>query len=173
MWVRGKSLHFIADSGSQKNLILVKTMKRLNLKTLEHMQPYSMGWVSQGRDIQVHQWCRLSYSIKPFKDEVIYDVSPLYVCDVLLRQPYMYQHHGVYESRPCSVTIRLGEQKYRIPKVSLAYSTSLISAKKCRRLVARMGTFILLMMKKKGNQYIIPLPSQTLQHYKKYQWIRF
>ena len=33
MWVGGKALHFIIDSGSQKNLISSKIVKRLNLKT--------------------------------------------------------------------------------------------------------------------------------------------
>ena len=100
MWVGGKAFHFIVDSGSQKNLTSAETVKRLNLKTTSHPQPYSMGWVSQGRDIQVNKQCHISYSIKPFKDEVICDVAPLDVCDILLGKPYMYQHHGLYESRP-------------------------------------------------------------------------
>ena len=48
MCVGGKALHFIVDSGRQKNLISFETVKRLNLKTTSHPQPYSMGWVSQG-----------------------------------------------------------------------------------------------------------------------------
>ena len=71
-----------------------------------------MGWVSEGKDIQVNQQCCLSYSIKPFKDEIICDVAPLDVCDVLLGQPYMSQRHGEYESRLHSVIIKLGEKKY-------------------------------------------------------------
>ena len=113
MWVGGKSLHFIVDSGSQKNLMSTETVKRLNLKTTSHPQPYSMGWVSQGKDIQVNKQCHLSYFIKPFKDEVICDVAPIDVCDIMLWQPYMYQHHGVYESRPQSVTIKLGRKKHQ------------------------------------------------------------
>ena len=129
MWVDGKPLHFIVDSGSQKNLISMEIAKRLNLKMTRHPQPYSMGWVSEGKDIQVNQQCRLSYSVKPFKDEIIYDVAPLDVCDLLLGQPYMYQRYGVYESRPRSVTIKLGENRYRIPKVCPTQDTSLITAK--------------------------------------------
>ena len=110
MWVGGKALHFIVDSGSQKNLISIETVKRLNLKATSHPKPYSMGWVSQGRDIQVSKQCRLSYSMKPFKDEVTCDVAPLDVYDILLGKPYMYQCHGVYDSRPQSVTIKLGEK---------------------------------------------------------------
>ena len=102
----------------------------LNLK-----KDYLSGWQ-----------CHLSYSIKPFKDDVICDVAPLYVYDILPGQPYMYQCHGVYESRPWSVTIKLGGQKYRIPEVSPAHSASLISAKQCKRLIAQTGTFVLLMI---------------------------
>ena len=69
------------------------------------------------------------YSIKPFKDEIICDVAPLDVCDVLLGQPYMYQRHGVYESRPHSVTIKLGEKKYWIPEACPTQAASLISTK--------------------------------------------
>jgi hypothetical protein len=45
-------------------------------------QPYTIGWLRQGRDIHVIQQCRFSYGIKPFNDEVLCDVSPLEVCDV-------------------------------------------------------------------------------------------
>jgi hypothetical protein len=61
--------------------------------------------------------CRLSYGIQPFKDEVLCDVSPLDVCDVLLGQPYMWKCHVVYESRPRSVIVTLGGHLYRIPEV--------------------------------------------------------
>jgi hypothetical protein len=61
----------------------------------------------------------LPYDIKPFKDEVLCDISPLEVCDVILGQPYLWKHHVVYESRPRSVIITLGRQLYRIPEVAL------------------------------------------------------
>jgi hypothetical protein len=36
MWVKGTLLHFIVDSGSQKNLISVEVIKRLALPTTPH-----------------------------------------------------------------------------------------------------------------------------------------
>jgi hypothetical protein len=60
----------------------------------------------------------MSYGINPFKDEVLCDVYSLYVCDVLLGQPYMCKCHVVYESRPCTIIVTLGVQLYRIPKVA-------------------------------------------------------
>jgi hypothetical protein len=117
MWVKGTPLHFIVDSGSQKNLISAEVIKQLGLSTTPHPQPYNIGWLRQGRDLHVSQQCRLSYGIQPFKDEVLCDVSPLDVCDVLLGQPYMWKHHVVYESRPRSVIVSLGGHLYRIPEV--------------------------------------------------------
>eukprot|EP00253_Pinus_taeda_P033385 PITA_33385 len=87
MWVKGSSLQFIFDSGSQKNLISAEVVKRLGLPTTTHPQPYNIGWLHEGRDLKVRQQCRLPYSIKPFTDEVLCDFTPLDVCDVLLGQP--------------------------------------------------------------------------------------
>jgi hypothetical protein len=38
----------------------------------------------------VNQQFRLPYDIKPFKDEVLCDIAPLEVCDVLLGQQYLW-----------------------------------------------------------------------------------
>ena len=59
----------------------------------------------------------MSYIIKPFKDEVLCDVSPLEVYDVLLGQPYMWRRHAIYESQPRSIIVTLGGQLYQIPEV--------------------------------------------------------
>jgi hypothetical protein len=100
---------------SQKNLISTEVIKQLGLSTTPHPQPYNIGWLRQGRDLRVSQQCQLSYDIQPFKDEVLCDVSPLDVCDVLLGQPYMWKCHAIYESRPRIVIVNLGGHLYRIP----------------------------------------------------------
>jgi hypothetical protein len=91
MWVKGSPLQLIVDSGSQKNLISVEVMKWLGLPTTTHPQPYTMGWLHQGRDLHVSQQCHLPYNIKPFTDEVLCDIAPLYVSNVLLGQPYLWK----------------------------------------------------------------------------------
>jgi hypothetical protein len=146
MWVKGTPLHFIIDSGSQKNLISEEVIKRLALPTTPHPQPYTIGWLCQGSDLCVSQQCRLSYDIKPFKDEVLCDVSPLKVCDVLLGQPYLWKRHVVYESRPHSVIITLNRKLYRIPEAVPPSAISLISAKKCRKVISQMGKFVFFMI---------------------------
>ena len=91
MWVKGAPLHFIIDSGNQKNLISAEVIKKSGLSMTPHPHPYTIVWILQGRDLRVNQQCRLPYDIKPFKDKVLCDIAPLEVCDVLLGQPYLWK----------------------------------------------------------------------------------
>jgi hypothetical protein len=45
MWVKGAPIHFIVDNGNQKNLILAEVIKRLDLPTTLHPQPYTIDWL--------------------------------------------------------------------------------------------------------------------------------
>jgi hypothetical protein len=146
MWVKGTPLHFIIDSDSRKNLISAEVVKWLALSTSPQSQPYTIGWLCQGSDLRVSQQCRLSYNIKPFKDEVLCDVAPLEVCDVLLGQPYLWKHHDVCESRPCSVIITLNRKLYRISEVVPPSVISLIYAKQCRKVISQTGKFVFFMI---------------------------
>jgi hypothetical protein len=42
MCVKGAPIHFIVDNGSEKNLISAKVVKRLDLPTTPHLQPYTI-----------------------------------------------------------------------------------------------------------------------------------
>jgi hypothetical protein len=116
MWVKGTPLHFIIDSGNQKNLISTEVFKRISLPTTSCPQPYTIRWLRQGRDLHVSQQCRLSYDIKPFNDEVLRDVAPLEVCDDILGQTYLWKHHAIYEYRIHNVIITLNKKLCRIPR---------------------------------------------------------
>jgi hypothetical protein len=117
MWVTGALLHIIIDNSSQNNFNLVEVVKWLALPTTLHPQSYTIEWLRQGSDLCIIQQCRFPYDINPFKDEVLCDVTPLEVCDVILGKPYLWKHHFVYEPRPRSVIITLDRKLHRIPKV--------------------------------------------------------
>ena len=96
-------------------MISEEVVKRLGFPTIAHPQPYTIGWLHQGRDLRVSQQCLLPYGIKPFIDEVLHDIAPLDVCDVLLGQPYLWKRHAMYDSWPCVVIVTLGNKLHRIP----------------------------------------------------------
>jgi hypothetical protein len=136
MWVKWASIHFIVDNDNQKNLISIEVVKWLDLLTTPHPQPYTIGWLCQERDLRVNQQCRLPYDIKLFKNEVLCDIYPLEVCDVLLGQPYLWKRHAMYESRPRTIIITLGRQLYMILEVASPTTIYLISAKKCSKVIS-------------------------------------
>jgi hypothetical protein len=142
MWVKGTPLHFIIDRGINKNLISAEIIKWLALLTMSHPQPYTIGWLCQGSNLRVSQQCRLSYDINPFKDEVLCDVSPLEVCDVILGQPFLWKRHVVYESRPHSVIITLNRKLYRILEAVPPSAITFISTKQCRKVISQTGKFV-------------------------------
>ena len=158
MWVKGILVHFVVENGSQKNLISKEFVKRLELPTTPHPQPYNIGWLSQGWGIRITQQCLLLYDIKPFKDKVLCDVAPLEVCDVLLGQPYMWKLHAVYESRPHSVIVTLGGQIYRIPKTVAPATVS-----QSRKISSHTRKLFLLTIASKGEHKITESSTPSTQ----------
>jgi hypothetical protein len=88
----------------------------------------------------------LSHGINPFKDELLCDVSPLEVCNVLLGQPYLWKHHVVYESRPHNVIITLKNKLYRIPEEVPHSVISLIFVKQCKKVISQTWKFFFFMI---------------------------
>jgi hypothetical protein len=67
--------------------------------------------------------------MNPFKDEVLFDVSPIGVSDVFLGQLYIWKHYVAYESRPCSFIITMCIQLKMILEVALSTKILLVSTK--------------------------------------------
>jgi hypothetical protein len=83
MWVKGtRCISLLIENPEEPHLNrghqTIGIVNNTTPTTIQHR------WLRQGRDLHVSQQCRLSYDIQPFKDEVLCDVSPLDVCDVLL-----------------------------------------------------------------------------------------
>jgi hypothetical protein len=75
MWVKGSPMQFIIDSGSQKNLISVKVVKRLKFAN-KHTHNHTPS-VAPPRDKIFTSANSVAFliDIKPFADEVLCDVS--------------------------------------------------------------------------------------------------
>jgi hypothetical protein len=169
MWVNDVPVHFVVYNGSQKNLMSAEVVKKLKFSTTRHPQPYTIGWLSQGRDLCINEQCHFPYRIKPFKDEVLCDIAPLQVSDVLLGQPYMWKCHVVYESRPRSVIITFRKRLYRIPEVAPKDSISLISTKECRKFITQNRKFVIFMVHSQSKKNILVVSTTSTQSLATYQ----
>jgi hypothetical protein len=124
----------------------------MGLLNTTHPQPYTIGWLHEGRDLHVSQQCRLPYNIKPFRDDVLCDIAPPDVSDVLLGQPYLWKRHAMYESRPRAVIITFGNKLYRILEITPPTTISLVTAKQCSKLIAKTRKFVFLMIHPQGKK---------------------
>jgi hypothetical protein len=85
------------DLGSQVNLILETLVKKLELTTRPHDEPYPLCWVSDKAKLNVTKQCRLRFVIAcKMIDEVDLDVGPLDVCGIVLGSPYLYDRKAIF-----------------------------------------------------------------------------
>ena len=128
----------------------------------DHNTPTSVHHLvaSQGWDLYVSEQCHLPYSINPFTEEVFCNIAPLYVCDVLLGQAYLWKRHDMYESRPHVVIITLGNKLYRIPEVPPPAAISLVTTKQCSKLISKTEKFVFLMTQPQGKKNIMAMTSR-------------
>ena len=73
-------------------------MKKLVLVTTPHLPPYNIGWMKDGQELRITRQCKLAYFIKPFEDEVVYDMALFSIADALFSKPYLWDQHGTYHS---------------------------------------------------------------------------
>jgi len=146
MWVNGSLLQFIVKRGSQKNLISAEVMNQMGLPTTTHPQLYTIRWLHKGRYLHVNQQCHLTYIVEPFIDELLYNVTPLGVCDVLLGQEYLWKQHAMYESSPRAIIVTLGNNLYMIQEVAPPTTISFVTAKQCSKFIFKTEKFVFLMI---------------------------
>lgn len=93
-------------------------------------------------------------------DEVLWDASPIEVCDVLSGQPYLWKKHVVYESRPHSVITTLSIKLYMILEVASPTAISLITAKQFSKIISQTMKFVFLMIRPQGRKKVVATTSR-------------
>jgi hypothetical protein len=66
----------------------------------------------------------------------------------------------VYESRPRVVIIAFGNNLYRIPEIASPTTISLVTAKKCSKIIAKTKKFVFLMIHPHGKKNIVATTSR-------------
>jgi hypothetical protein len=75
-------------------------VQHLQLPTTPHPDPYHLGWVQKDSPrITISRCCVVTFAIGPFRDTVIWDVSPLDCVDILLGLPYQQDRQAVYHAK--------------------------------------------------------------------------
>ena len=74
-------------------------MERLQLEMENHPNQYDIRWIKEVGSIQVHECCKVSFSIDKYNDEVYCDVVDMDACHILFRHPWQYDEDARHLGR--------------------------------------------------------------------------
>ncbi|KAF7841761.1 Aspartic peptidase domain containing protein [Senna tora] len=81
-------LWLIIDGGSVTNVARTKMVEKLNLPTVRHHRPYKLQWSNECGEITIDKQVLVSFSIGRYHDEILCDVVPMHVGNILLGRPW-------------------------------------------------------------------------------------
>ncbi|XP_031493251.1 uncharacterized protein LOC116259531 [Nymphaea colorata] len=146
--VKNEVIGTIFDTGSQKNLISSSLVERLGLVTTPHPRPYPLGWIIKDVGQRVDRQCKVKFAITScFIDEVICDVVPLDVCQVVLGNPYLWLRDGHYHRRAQEYELTKDGKQFVITRDHIAPPTDLMTAEQVKRVVNACQRFVLLLVR--------------------------
>jgi hypothetical protein len=95
----------IVDSGITDNLVPTEMVENMELETIVHPIPYRVSWLQKGHQVSVTKMCLVEFKIGEYKDEILCDVMPMYVCHLLLGRPWKYDRNMIHDGRKNMYTL--------------------------------------------------------------------
>ncbi|GKB80584.1 putative reverse transcriptase domain-containing protein [Tanacetum coccineum] len=88
---KGKICDMIINRGSCENIVSTYMVKKLGMKTEDHLEPYQLTWLKKGNTVKISKRCLVQFSIgKSYKDEVWCEVIPMDAAHILLGRPWQF-----------------------------------------------------------------------------------
>jgi hypothetical protein len=82
--IQNKVYSIIIDSGSCVNVASITLVRKLGLSTIRHKRPYHLQWLNECGVVNVNRQVFVTFLVRKYKDEVLYDVVPIHVTHLLL-----------------------------------------------------------------------------------------
>jgi hypothetical protein len=95
----------IIDSRSTDNLVSMKMVEKLELKSTAHPTPYKVSWLQKGHQVTITKQCLVEFKIGGYRDEILCDVIPMDACHVFLGRPWQYDRNVINDGRINTYTL--------------------------------------------------------------------
>ena len=92
--INDKLCLLVIDDMNCTNLVSTSLVKRLNLKTIRHPQPYKLD----GK-VRINKQVLVKFSIRDYHEEVLCDIAPMQTAHVLLGKPWINQRNATHCKR--------------------------------------------------------------------------
>nr|CAD1817789.1 unnamed protein product [Ananas comosus var. bracteatus] len=154
----------IIDTGSQKNLILENLVQRRGLSTTPHPHPhpYPLGWIDNNIEMKIDRQCKVKFAVTGvYIDEMLCEVVPLNICNLIFGSPYLRDRDATFFRRPQQYQFIKDEQNFLFTTELLSTTVDLVTARKAKRMINVCQKFALLVIRpvisKEANNKILSL----------------
>ena len=89
----------IIHGGSTNNLVSEMMVTMLKLKWKKHPCPYLLAWVQDDHKVMVNEKYLVKFKIGSYQDEVLCDVIPMDICNLLLDRLWKFDRHVVHDGK--------------------------------------------------------------------------
>ncbi|XP_038970638.1 uncharacterized protein LOC113461045 [Phoenix dactylifera] len=168
------SCKVIIDSGSSVNVVSTRTVKKLQLKTVPHPNPYNVSWVDKTA-IPVTERCLVQINFSEYNDKVWCDVIPMDVGHIILGRPWLYDLDVTIYGKSNSCSFVHQGKKIRLnplpPRPSIAGKKDvkvekrlhIISPKEFEKAAAQESIIIVLVSKEVVPDFQVDFPKEVRQ----------
>lgn len=112
--IHGKVCKLIVDSGDCHNLVAYEVVKKLNLQTLAHPNPYFSTWGSEGQNVLVKDQVVINFSIGQYDDSILCDVMDMSCGHLILGRPWQYSRRIIHDGYQNTYVVHKGGRKYKL-----------------------------------------------------------
>jgi hypothetical protein len=74
-------------------------VERLELETVSHLIPYKFSWLQKGHQVTITKQCLVECNIGGYRDDILCDVIPMDVCQLLFRRQWKYDRNVIHDGR--------------------------------------------------------------------------
>ncbi|KAK1377226.1 hypothetical protein POM88_033419 [Heracleum sosnowskyi] len=121
---------------------------KLQVKTSLVDAIVDIGWIQKDSGLSVTQQCTFRFALhESYIGEIISDVVPIDVCQVIFGNPYLWDRYALYDMRNRKYTFTKDGAQFVIRVVQPPQGINLITTAQAKRLVNACGKFVLLMVR--------------------------
>jgi hypothetical protein len=121
----------IIDSERTNNLVSIYMVEKLESDMTAHPMSYKVSWLQKVHQITVTKQCLAEFKIGGYRDEIMSDVIPMDVCNVLLGIPWQYDRNVIHDGRRNTYSLETNGRTHMLlsieeKKVKEEVSTSIL-----------------------------------------------